>query len=65
MRAIVNGIAYPMPINRKTINDLLCLNLDEQGIGGFHRTGMRAQDAGQETEDAILSWTRAFSRNST
>lgn len=53
--AAVGGRLYPMPINRRTINDLYGLSLDEAGVGAF-LAGAREPRARIETsEDVVLS----------
>ena len=35
VRSVVNGVAYPFPINRDTLNRLYGLDLDEPGAAAF------------------------------
>jgi UDP-galactopyranose mutase len=49
------GKLYPMPINRRTINELYGLNLDEAGVSSF-LDGVREQrDDIKTSEDVVLS----------
>ncbi len=49
------GAAYPMPINRSTINRLYGLQLDEAGIEAFLARVREARDPIRTSEDVVLS----------
>ncbi len=52
--AAVGGKLYPMPINRRTINDLYGLNLDEAGIGTFLQGVREPRTPVKTSEDVVL-----------
>lgn len=49
------GVAYPMPINRTTINRLYGLNLDEAGVADFLARMREPRDTIRSSEDAVLN----------
>jgi UDP-galactopyranose mutase len=49
-----NGLAYPMPINRTTINALYGLDLDEAGVAEFLQRKREPRDPIKTSEDVIL-----------
>jgi len=49
------GAAYPMPINRSTINRLYGLNLDEAGIAAFLERVREPRDPIRTSEDVVLN----------
>jgi UDP-galactopyranose mutase len=53
--SMVDGIAYPFPINRDTINRLYGLNLDEAGAETFLARAREARDPIRTSEDVILA----------
>ena len=55
VRAIVDGRAYPMPINRTTINLLYGLNLDEAGAAAFLERVRAPRDSVKTSEDVVLN----------
>jgi UDP-galactopyranose mutase len=55
VKAVVNNRAYPMPINRKTINDLYGLRLDEQGVAEFLGRAREERAPIKTSEDVILN----------
>lgn len=55
VRSVVNGVTYPMPINRDTINHLYNLNLDENGVGEFLERVREDRTPIRTSEDVILS----------
>jgi UDP-galactopyranose mutase len=55
VRGIVDGIAYPFPINRDTLNKLYGLNLDEAGAEDFFARAREPRDPVQTSEDAVLN----------
>jgi UDP-galactopyranose mutase len=52
--AAVDGKLYPMPINRRTINDLYGLNLDEAGVGTFLQGVREPRTPIKTSEDVVL-----------
>jgi UDP-galactopyranose mutase len=50
-----NGRGYPMPINRKTINALYGLNLDEAGIEAFLARVREPKNPIRSSEDVVLN----------
>jgi UDP-galactopyranose mutase len=55
VRAVVNGVAYPMPINRQTINQLYGLQVDEKGAAEFLDKAREARTPVKTSEDVILN----------
>jgi len=55
VRSVVNGVAYPFPINRDTLNLLYDLNLDEAGAEAFFARAREARDPIQTSEDVVLA----------
>lgn len=53
--AAVEGKLYPMPINRKTINDLYGLALDESGVNAFLDAAREARETITTSEDVVLN----------
>jgi UDP-galactopyranose mutase len=49
------GDAYPMPINRTTINRLYGLNLDEAGVADFLERMREPRDPIRTSEDVVLN----------
>jgi UDP-galactopyranose mutase len=50
-----SGAAYPMPINRTTINALYGLDLDEAGVAAFLERMREPRDAIRTSEDVVLN----------
>jgi UDP-galactopyranose mutase len=50
-----SGKAYPMPINRGTINSLYGLELDEPGVAAFLERVREPREAIRTSEDAVLN----------
>jgi UDP-galactopyranose mutase len=50
-----NGIGYPMPINRTTINRLYGLNFDEGGIAAYLARVREPRESIRTSEDVVLS----------
>ncbi len=50
-----NGRAYPLPINRTTINELYGLNLDEVGAAAFLERVREPKDPIRTSEDVVLN----------
>ena len=55
VRSVVNGIAYPFPINRDTINRLYSLDLDEAGAAAFFERVREPRDPVLTSEDMVLN----------
>jgi UDP-galactopyranose mutase len=55
VRAVVHGRAYPMPINRTTINELYGLSLDEAGVGAFLERVREEREPLRTSEDVVLN----------
>lgn len=55
VRAVVDGMAYPMPINRDTINRLYGLSLDEDGIAAFLERVREPRSPIRTSEDLVLN----------
>jgi UDP-galactopyranose mutase len=53
--AQVDGGLHPMPINRRTINGLYGLTLDEQGVSAFLAAVREPREAIRTSEDVVLS----------
>jgi UDP-galactopyranose mutase len=53
--AVVDGVFYPIPINRTTINKLYNLSLDEDGIGKFLEGVREPRATIRTSEDVVLS----------
>jgi len=50
-----NGEAYPLPINRTTINKLYKLSLDEAGIAAFLERVREPRDPIRTSEDVVMN----------
>ena len=55
VRAVVDGRALPMPINRTTINELYGLQLDEAGVAEFLERVREPKDVLKTSEDVVLN----------
>ena len=55
VRAVVEDVAYPMPINRDTLNRLYRLNLDDKGAEEFLQRVRETKESIRTSEDVILS----------
>jgi len=55
VKAVVKGVAYPMPINRDTINGLYGLNLDEEGVKAFFERVRESRESVRTSEDVVLN----------
>lgn len=53
--AEVNGVQYPIPINRSTINRLYGLKLDQEGVAAFLDHVRSPRDQLLTSEDVVLS----------
>jgi UDP-galactopyranose mutase len=52
--AAVDGKLYPMPINRRTINELYGLTLDEAGVSAFLDGAREPREHVRTSEDVVL-----------
>jgi len=52
---MVNGIGYPFPINRDTINRLYGLDLDESGVAKFYENIREPREPVRSSEDVVLN----------
>jgi len=55
VRAVVHGKSVPMPINRRTINTLYGLELDEAGVAEFLERVREPRAALRTSEDVVLN----------
>lgn len=55
VRSIVEGVSYPFPINRDTLNQLYALNLDEAGASAFFERAREAREPTLTSEDVVLN----------
>lgn len=55
VRSVVNGVAYPFPINRDTLNRLYGLDLDEAGAAAFLERAREPRDPVLTGEDVALN----------
>lgn len=55
VRSCLNGVLYPFPINRDTLNQLYGLNLDEAGAAAFLHKAREPRDAIRTSEDVVLN----------
>jgi UDP-galactopyranose mutase len=55
VRAVLEGKLYPMPINRRTINDLYGLTLDEAGVSSYLERVREPRQPIRTSEDVVLS----------
>lgn len=53
--SVVEGVSYPFPINRDTLNSLYGLNLDEDGAIEFYRRVCEPRDPVLTSEDVVLN----------
>ncbi len=53
--SVVDGTAYPFPINRDTLNRLYGLSLDEGGAALFFEQAREARDSIRSSEDVVLN----------
>lgn len=52
---MVDGVSYPFPINRDTLNRLYGLDLDEAGVAAFFERVREPRDTIQTSEDVVLN----------
>ena len=55
VRSVVNGEAYPFPINRDTLNKLYGLNLDDAGAAAFFEEAREPRTQVATSEDVVLN----------
>jgi UDP-galactopyranose mutase len=55
VRSVVNGVAYPFPINRHTLNRLYGLDLDESGAAAFFERVREPREPVLTSEDVVLN----------
>ncbi|MCO6441662.1 MAG: UDP-galactopyranose mutase [Nitrococcus mobilis] len=55
VRSVVDGVRYPFPINRDTLNRLYGLELDEQGAAAFFERVREPREPVRSSEDVVLS----------
>jgi UDP-galactopyranose mutase len=55
VRGVLNGVTYPFPINRDTLNQLYGLDLDEAGAAAFFERVREPRDPVLTSEDLILN----------
>jgi UDP-galactopyranose mutase len=55
VRSVVNGVAYPFPINRDTLNRLYGLDLDEAGAAAFFDRVREPREPALTSEDVVLN----------
>jgi UDP-galactopyranose mutase len=55
VRSVVQGVAYPFPINRRTLNMLYGLDLDEAGAAAFFERVREAREPVRTSEDVVLN----------
>ncbi|MDR0529398.1 MAG: FAD-dependent oxidoreductase, partial [Zoogloeaceae bacterium] len=55
VRSVVNGVAYPFPINCDTLNRLYGWNLDEAGAESFFARVREPRDPIRTSEDVVLA----------
>jgi UDP-galactopyranose mutase len=55
VRSVVNGIAYPFPINRDTLNRLYTLDLDDISAAEFFERVREPRDVVLTSEDVVLN----------
>jgi len=53
--AAVDGKFYPIPINRRTINDLYGLSLDDAGVSSFLENAREPREVLKTSEDVVLN----------
>lgn len=55
VRGVVDGVAYPFPVNRDTLNKLYGLNLDDAGAVAFFERVREPRDPVLTSEDVVLN----------
>jgi UDP-galactopyranose mutase len=55
VRGVVDGVAYPFPINRDTINRLYGLDLDEAGAADYFERAREVREPVITSEDVVLN----------
>lgn len=55
VKGVVDGVAYPFPINRDTLNQLYDLDLDEVGAAAYFEQVREPRDPVLTSEDVVLN----------
>lgn len=55
VRGVVDGVSYPFPINRDTLNQLYGLDLEEADAAAFFERVREPRDPVQTSEDVVLN----------
>ena len=55
VRGVVDGVQYPFPINRDTVNQLYGLNLDDAGAAAFFERVREPREPVLTSEDVVLN----------
>ncbi|HYP82888.1 UDP-galactopyranose mutase [Variovorax sp.] len=55
VRGVIDGRAYPFPINRDTLNELYGLDLNEEGAAAFYEKVRDPRDPVRTSEDVVLN----------
>lgn len=55
VRGVLNGVSYPFPINRDTLNRLYGLNLDEAGAAAYFERVREPREPVVTSEDVVLN----------
>jgi len=55
VRSVLNGVSYPFPINRDTLNRLYGLDLDEKGVEEFFNKVREPRKPVLTSEDVVLN----------
>jgi UDP-galactopyranose mutase len=55
VRGVVDGVSYPFPINRDTLNQLYGLDLDEAGAAAFFERVREPREPVATSEDVVLN----------
>jgi UDP-galactopyranose mutase len=55
VRGVVDGVSYPFPINRDTLNRLYGLDLDEDGAAAYFERVREAREPVVTSEDVVLN----------
>ena len=53
--SVVDGVTYPIPINRTTVNRLYGLDLDEDGVAAYLASVREAREPIRTSEDVVLA----------
>lgn len=55
VRSVLNGVSYPFPINRDTLNQLYGLNMDEREAAAFLEQAREPRAPVRTSEDVVLN----------